>query len=153
MLLMTHQKYDVIIADTSCLILLDKISELELLSKIFKNITITKIIANEFGNILPDWITIIDNSISKNIALFELEVDIGEASAFSLAIDYLNPLLIIDDLKARNLAKKLKLNYTGTFGILLKAKELGLIDNSESLINKIKCTNFHISDELIELLK
>ncbi|GAB1372472.1 DUF3368 domain-containing protein [Candidatus Kapaibacterium sp.] len=150
---MTHQKYDVIIADTSCLILLDKISELELLSKIFKNITITKIIANEFGNILPDWITIIDNSISKNIALFELEVDIGEASAFSLAIDYLNPLLIIDDLKARNLAKKLKLNYTGTFGILLKAKELGLIDNSESLINKIKCTNFHISDELIELLK
>lgn len=150
---MTLPKYEIIIADTSCLILLDNISELELLNHIFNNITVTKIIAEEYGNNLPLWINVIDNSANKNLALFELEVDIGEASGFSLALDYQNPLLIIDDLKARNLAKKLKINYTGTFGILLKAKELGLIDNSECLINKIKSTNFHISNELLELLR
>ncbi len=85
---MTLPKYDIIIADTSCLILLDKISEMELLNQIFKSVTITQIIATEFGKNLPKWITVIDNSDEKDIALFELEVDKGEASAFSLSMEY-----------------------------------------------------------------
>ncbi|MDZ7624516.1 MAG: hypothetical protein U5J96_08755 [Ignavibacteriaceae bacterium] len=39
-----------IIADSSCLILLDKIEELELLKLLFGKVIITSIIAEEFGN-------------------------------------------------------------------------------------------------------
>jgi len=43
-----------IISDTSCLILLDNIGELELLKNIFGTIITTTDIANEFGNPLPN---------------------------------------------------------------------------------------------------
>lgn len=49
---------DVIIADTSCLILLDNIGELELLKQLYQRITITPEIAEEFEKKLPDWIKI-----------------------------------------------------------------------------------------------
>jgi predicted nucleic acid-binding protein len=42
-----------IISDTSCLILLDKIGELEILLKLFGQILTTPEVANEFGLPLP----------------------------------------------------------------------------------------------------
>ena len=47
-----------IISDTSCLILLDKIGELEILNKLFGKIITTSEVANEFGQPLPNWIEI-----------------------------------------------------------------------------------------------
>jgi predicted nucleic acid-binding protein len=41
------QEYKVVIADTSCFILLDKIKELPLLQKVFGQIITTREIANE----------------------------------------------------------------------------------------------------------
>ncbi len=148
-----QEKYDIVIADTSYLILLSKIEEIKLLSLIFSKVSVTSIVANEFGLLLPKWIEVIDNSKDKSINLLEMEVDKGEASSISLCLEYKNPLLIIDDLKGRKLASKLKLNYVGTFGILLKAKELGLIENPGMLIEKIRNTNFYFSDELLNILR
>ncbi len=150
---MMQEKYNIVIADTSCLILLSKIEEIKLLSLIFSNVTVTSIVANEFGLLLPKWIEVIDNSKDKSINLLEMEVDRSEASSISLCLEYKNPLLIIDDLKGRKLASKLKLNYVGTFGVLLKAKELGMIENPDILIEKIKNTNFYFSDELLNILR
>ena len=48
----------VIISDTSCLILLDKIGELNLLNKLFGQVTVTQEIANEFRKELPGWFKI-----------------------------------------------------------------------------------------------
>jgi len=45
-----------IISDTSCLILLDKIGELEILNKLFGTITTTAEVAEEFGQQLPAWL-------------------------------------------------------------------------------------------------
>ena len=47
-----------IISDTSCLILLDKIGELEILNKLFGTIITTIEVASEFGQPLPSWIEI-----------------------------------------------------------------------------------------------
>ena len=107
------QEYDVVIADTSCFILLDKIGEIQLLKKIFSSIITTQTIAAEFGKPLPAWVKVIPVQNTSYQTLLELEVDAGEASAFALSVDYKSYLLIIDDLKARKLADKLLLNYTG----------------------------------------
>lgn len=50
----------VIIADTSCLILLSKISELHVLQSLYGKITVTSIIALEYGLPLPEWVIIRD---------------------------------------------------------------------------------------------
>lgn len=46
----------IIIADTSCLIILSKIGEIDLLQQLYNTVTITKDIALEFGEKLPHWI-------------------------------------------------------------------------------------------------
>ena len=48
----------VIISDTSCLILLDKIQELAILKNLFGQVVTTQIVADEFGGLLPEWIVI-----------------------------------------------------------------------------------------------
>lgn len=144
------QEYDVVIADTSCFILLDKIGEIELLQKTFSSITTTQTIASEFGKPLPGWIIISPVQNTPYLKLLELEVDAGEASAFALTLEYSSSLLIIDDLKARKFADKLLLNYTGTLGVILKAKELNLLSSVKSLLNKIQLTNFRFSEKVLK---
>jgi len=141
----------IIIADTSCLILLSKINQLELLNKLFGNIIITSEIAEEYGEKLPNWF-IIENVINKERqAMFESQVDKGEASAIALYFEIDTNLIILDDYKARKLAKKLELNFTGTLGILINAKLKGIIPSIKPLVENIQKTNFRISEELIQI--
>ena len=74
----------VIVSDTSCLILLDKINRLDLLNKLFGKVIITQIIADEYGSTLPDFF-IIENAENKNyLSILETFLDKGEASAIAL---------------------------------------------------------------------
>ncbi len=138
----------IIIADASCLILLDKIGKLELLRKLFGTINVTPEVATEFGSRLPSWIKTLPNS-DKTLQLYiEKFVDKGEASAITLAKEFRNSLLIIDDLKGRIFAQKTGIAITGTLGIIVQAKFAGIITSIKPLILKIKETNFRISTEL-----
>src|SRR5438552_212419 len=107
------QMHKAIISDTSCLILLEKIGELELLHNLFGDIITTQDVANEFALPLPPWIKIKNASDKKYQTLLEVSVDKGEASAIALAVEFDNCLLIIDDLKGRKLANQLGLKITG----------------------------------------
>ena len=77
--------------------------------------------------------------------ILQTSLDIGEASAIALAVELKNPLLILDDTKARRIASELKINYTGILGILIEAKLSGKIKLIRPLIEKIKETNFYLS--------
>jgi predicted nucleic acid-binding protein len=78
-----------------------------------------------------------------------MDLDRGEASAISLMLEIDDAILLIDDLKGRKIADKLKLKFSGTFGFLLKAKELGLIKEIRPLIEKIRLTNFRFSEKVL----
>jgi predicted nucleic acid-binding protein len=142
-----------IVSDTSCLILLDKLGRIGLLKSLFGEITITTIIADEFGKEIPEFIRIEDPKDKNYQRIVESFLDPGEASAIALALEYEECLLILDDYKGRREAKQLKLDYTGTIGILLIAKEKGLINSFTEIIDDIKKTNFRISDEIIKEAK
>jgi len=142
-----------IISDTACLILFDKIGEFEILRKLFQTVTITSIIAEEFKKQTPDWVIIKDPQNTDNVVNYSKIVDQGEASALALSIEIENSLLIFDDLKARKLAEELNLKYTGSIGILVLAKRRGLIEDIDELIAKIQATNFRLTKVFIEKLK
>ncbi len=140
------QEYSIVIADTSCFILLDKVTELHLLQKVFGTVTTTQDIANEFRKELPVWVKI-ETVVNKEYQfLLQLEVDNGEASAIALAAEKQNALLILDDNKARKLAARLDILYTGTLGIILKAKQSGVIPSIRPILQKIQLTNFRLSE-------
>jgi predicted nucleic acid-binding protein len=138
----------VIISDASCLIILDKIQELDLPKMLFGQITITQIVSEEFGRPLPEWIVIQNPSNIGNQLILETSVDKGEASSIALAMEQTDCLLIIDELKGRKLAKRLGLNITGTLGLIVQAKVIGLIPSVRPLLTKIKLTNFRLSEQL-----
>ncbi len=81
--------------------------------------------------------------------LLEIEIDKGEASAIALALETDDSLLILDDQKARKLAEKLSLNYTGILGILLKARELGMLPAIKPVLQKVQQTNFRFSEKVL----
>jgi predicted nucleic acid-binding protein len=147
-------KFRTVIADSSCFIILYKIDELDLLQKVLSEVHTTVEIADEFGFPLPSWINIQLVKDQEQQKKLEREVDCGEASALALSFEIENAIVILDDQKARKPAEKLKINYTGTLGLILRAKLVGIIPSVKELIEKIKNTNFRFSEEIIaQILK
>lgn len=143
----------IILSDTSCLILLQKLNKLSLLKVLFKEVTVTKTIEKEFGDSLPDFFKIKEPKDKNYQRILECFLDAGEASAIALALENNDSLIILDDQKARNEAMQLKLNITGTIGILLLALEKGLIESQDDIIEEILQTNFRISEKYLEKIK
>lgn len=139
-----------VIADTTCFIVLSDIDELDLLQKVYTEIITTHTIAEEFGAVLPSWIQVTSPKDRVREVELSQQVDKGEASAIALALEMPDSLLILDDMKARRLARTLHLQLTGTLGVLIKAKQIGIIDVIKPTLIKIQASRFHISDELIE---
>jgi len=136
---------NVVISDTSCLIALSNIGEIGILQKIYDHIYATPVVAEE----LPGWIEQLDPRDDQKQQLLELQVDKGEASAINLALELSADLVILDDLKARNIAERLGSNSAGTFGVIIKAKVSGKIKSLRPLLEKLQKTNFRVSKELI----
>jgi predicted nucleic acid-binding protein len=68
-----------IIADTSCLIIYDKIDQLRVLHELFSDLTVTAEVAFEFGE-LPNWITIREVTDKGQYLKLAEELGKGEAS-------------------------------------------------------------------------
>ena len=141
--------HSIVIADTSCFILLTKINEIDLLHKVYKSVYTTPEIAAEFKNELPDWVVIQRVKNNEILLSLEVELDKGEASAIALTHELPNAIVVLDDWGARKVATRLKITFTGTFGIIVRAKQNGIIPSVTSILEKVKQTNFRISDELI----
>ena len=77
----------VIIADTSCFIVLEKIGELDLLRQIYGQVVTTVDIAKEYGNMLPDWVVLVAVQDVARQQLIEIQLDKGESSAIAIALE------------------------------------------------------------------
>ena len=141
---------DLIICDTSCLILFDKIKKLDLLKLCYQDIYVTPEIAHEYGKQLPDWIIIRKVDSQSNQRVLQQILGAGESSAIAMCLELPGALVVIDDLKARRLARSLNLQITGSLGLLVKAKEKGYIDKLAPVLNDIQLTDFRISENIIK---
>lgn len=137
-----------IISDTSCFIILANIGELDLLQKVYRQILTTVEVAIEYGERLPDWIVIESVNDKHSQKILETQLDKGEASALALAIETSDSTIIVDDYRARKVAEKPGINYTGTIGVIIKAKLKGIILSIKPLLAKIRQTDFRITAEI-----
>ncbi len=143
------QPSDIIVSDASCLILLQKIKAFEVLNQLFANIITTPQVQSEYGDKLPEWITITQVKDTALMYALNESVDEGEASAIALTIETPRSIILIDDLKGRKLAKRLGLNLMGVLGLLLKAKENHIIGGVKQYTDLIQQTDFRVTRELI----
>ena len=146
----------IIISDTSCLISLTNINRLELLQKTYNEIIITPEVAEEYGMPLPIWIKVIPVKNRAKIAEIHKNLDLGESSAIALAYETENPILIIDETKARKYARERGFEVTGTIGVVTRAYDKGYIENPDEVIQlfqQLRDKNFRLGNDVIEDIK
>ena len=137
-----------IIADSTCLIGLERIGYLTLLKKLYHPVMIPPEVQKEFG-ISIDWLHIDSPSNHLLADSLKLIIDSGEAEAIALAC-MKKCRIILDDKQARAIAAHLKLPVIGTVGILIKAKKSGIIPAIKPLLEELELNSFYISDSLRE---
>jgi predicted nucleic acid-binding protein len=140
-----------VIVDSACLISLERISFLDLLSALFDPIIAPPEVQREFGKPLS-WIRIETPTNQTFVAALKLLVDFGEAEAMALAYE-LGHLIILDDHQARPVAKNLGLRICGTVGTLVKAKQEGVITAINPFISAPESNGFYMSKSLKEVLR
>jgi predicted nucleic acid-binding protein len=142
----------IIISDTSCLIALSNIGLLSVLKDLYHEVLITAEVEEEFGNQLPNWIIVLNVKDKQKQIEIERKLDKGEASSIALALEIPNSVLIIDEVKGRNIAKSLNIEIIGTIGILLLAGNKGLLKDVISVILKLVNNGFRLSNKIVDRL-
>jgi predicted nucleic acid-binding protein len=143
-----------VISNTSCLIALSNISRLDLLEKRYGQIIVTPEVANEYGVPLPSWIMVKQVNDPIKIQFILNSLDLGEASVIALATEYSDPLVVLDDGKARKYAAGLGIKLTGTLGIILKCLDFGIIAKHELMVilSELQRNNFRLPQNLDKLI-
>ena len=143
-----------IVANSSPLIALAKIEKMNLLKydivipkAVFDEITKPK---KEHRKRLHKWgkDRIVEVKDKRAIEYLEIILGRGEAEAIVLAEEINADAVLIDDLKARKIANLRGLKVIGTIGILLNAKEKGIIKKVKSLLDELIKKKIRISKEL-----
>lgn len=138
----------IIIADASPLIALGAIGELDLLKQLYQNVFVTDIVEDEVHLELPSWITVSTVYDLTQFQILQLELDPGEASAIALCLENPGSKIIMDESKGRSVAKRLGINVIGTIGVIIKAKEQGLILSGRAVMEKLEEHGLWLSEDL-----
>src|SRR5262249_35143158 len=115
------------VCNSSRLIALETIGQLALLERLYVEVYIPAAVASEWNSPAPSWIKLQAVTDQALVQLLRGELGAGEAEAIVLAKDLAAARVILDDKKARRLAKQLGLPVIGTIAVVLTAKRRGLI--------------------------
>ncbi len=150
---------DIVISDTTALIILAKSDAFSLLSNLFQKIYIPKAVYDELmfkDDIVNYRIKEFDRIEVKLVSdmvtlerIKTLKIDKGEVEAISLALE-LNLMLIIDERKGRKIALNQGLKIVGVLGILIEnyRKEFLSLDEVKLNFLLFKEQGLRVSEQL-----
>jgi predicted nucleic acid-binding protein len=152
----------VIVADSSPLIALAVIDQLDLLPNLYKRVLIPPAVWDEVtvkGIRMPgaqsvsqvQWLEIESPSV-ENVSALSILVDRGEAEALALAQSIPDSIILLDDAQARRVAERLGIPRIGTLGILRRAKKANLIHEIKGYIQLLRINGIYIHDSLIKAI-
>lgn len=134
---------------------------MDLIHQLYMTIYIPEAVFRELtshGNSIPgakevvgcSWIKTHKVQNKERVRFLSGFLDPGESEAIALAQEINADLLIIDEKTGRAHAKTLGLNITGMIGILLLAKERGLILQVKPYLDRLIATKFKLSLNLYD---
>jgi len=153
---------EMIIVNTSPIFYLHRLGLLEILNKLYGDITIPEAVRNELekgyvqGEDVPQlenypWIQIMNVDMPEYLSLI-VDLGLGESEVLAIATNHPSALVILDDKLARRIAKMRGFLLTGTAGVLLRAKEKGLIPALKPVIEKLLSLNFRLKPDLVNAI-
>lgn len=118
---------------------------------VFDEVTSKKDSACELLLSKPDWICVSETPEPDDERLMRARLHAGEVGVIMLAREIGSELAILDDNAAKKTAQYLGLSTTGTIGVLLRAKDEGLLDEVRPEIEKIRRNGFWLSDAVVAM--
>lgn len=149
-----------VFSNTTPIIALSSIQRLDLLPALFGQIHLVHEVIGECaagGPIpVPDltglvWVKPVRSASLSSTSVL-LELDRGEKHTLDMACRYQADWVIIDEKIGRNMAEYLGLRVTGTLGVLLKAKQQGLIPSFTDAVRGMQAQGIYYHDGLVERL-
>ena len=144
-----------IIGDSSALVALAVVNQLELLEKLYDKLYIPQAVFDEVtrvGKPQSDKLRQFLQSKVKRVdlTLTQLGLGLGELEAITLYKELDADVLLIDDNRAKKYASLNGVKVIGSLGVLIKAKEKGYIEMVKPFLNEIQKSEVYISKKLIE---
>ena len=91
-----------------------------------------------------DW-AIVQQPVSEQALPLITNLGPGEAESLMLALEMKSAVLVLDDGLAREIADTLNLQFTGTLGLLLDAKQTGIVPEVRPLLDKLQLLRFRLA--------
>ena len=150
----------IVVSNTSPLIALARAGRLDLLQAIHGEIIVPDAVFNEItvaGAGEPgahevatmSWIKRQPALNRQLVNALGLDLDAGEAEAIALAMECQADLILLDERMGRHAAQRMGLKVTGTLGILIAAKDRGLLASVRPLLDALRAdAGFWIGEAL-----
>jgi len=147
------------IADTGPIIALSGAGYLDLIRHFWSRILVPEAVDMEIKRgkkrlgvnayLQADWIEVKDTDRIDPLLL--TEIDSGEAAVISLALKEQADKVLIDERKARKIARLVyKQNVIGTVRVLVQSKQEGLIPNIKEVVDLMRANGYWIHDAILE---
>lgn len=150
----------ILVADSSALIALSICNQLTLLEQLFGQVVVPKAVydeatqpnkkqANQLKTYLADKVRQVD---MRQYVFLDGFADAGETEAMVLYKQIHADKLLIDDQRGRNVAKINHIETIGSLGVLLTAKQRGLIDKIAPILDQLSQSDIYFSDQLMAMV-
>lgn len=140
-----------VVADSSALIIYERINRLDILQSVYDTLIVPPAVVREVfhTHALPDWIH--EQRLTAMVAsrIVAARLGDGEREAIALALELNASLLLLDDLPARHLAQELGIKILGSAGVLVTAKEKGVIELVGPLLREMQEYDFRVSQKVV----
>ncbi|MTI84673.1 MAG: DUF3368 domain-containing protein [Firmicutes bacterium] len=153
-----------VISNSTPLIALSRIGELELLHSLFDNIIIPCAVFNEVvleGAGRPgvkevknaSWIIKAEVANQLAVSLLESDLDRGECEAIVLAKELNADYLLLDERKARRIIRNSGIKVMGTLGVLGLAAKNGLLTDFDNVFQRLGENGFRFKPAVTKEVK
>ena len=149
----------ILVLDSSALITLTRIGNLELLQQLAETVHVPQPVYDEVVGAGVDkpgrravesaqWILRHQVQDRDTVVRLRERLGRGEAEAIVLAMELRADHVILDDATARRIAEAEGCRVLGLLGLLVHAKERGVIPAVRPVLDRILAAGFYIDDEL-----
>ena len=145
-----------VVADSSPLIYLSRVGALHVLAALFGDVVVPQAVWDEAVGRRPaapgtnmieeaTWLRVVDNPSP----LLDLGLDAGETAAVLVAESLHADLLLIDERAGRKVAQERGLVVRGTLGVLVQAKQSGVLRALKPVLDALVADGFRIAPALV----
>jgi predicted nucleic acid-binding protein len=146
-----------VVADASPLVVMARVGLLDLLPALFERVLVPRVVWLELVEGSPNAVGVAELraapwlhvALQPSPPVMDLGLDAGETAAIALAEAESADLLLMDERAGRAVARARGLPVRGTLGVLLEARQRGLIEALAPVLARVEAEGFRLHPALI----